>query len=476
MPTERRVAKNTLFLLGGQMAQALCTLALWLLIARLLSAEAIGRYSLAVSLSAIFTLVSKVGYENLAVREVARHRERAGAYLGDILTLKGALAVAGYILLAATVVAVGYPRGKGALILVVGAATFVFTLVAALEWCFQAFERMDYQGGLRVLRGLGNFGLGALALVVGGGILGVAVAQLVVMGLLFVLVFTLISRRFARPVWRLDWSAFASMTRQALPFGVGIVATVLLFNADTVMLSHLKGDVTTGLYNLAYRLVDGLKLLPIAFCSALYPALSHAFKNDREALTGLVVRAWYLMAISAVPVAVGTMLLADRLIVFFFGARYAAAGPVLALLVWAGALLFLFSVLSTTLAAIDRQATGAGLVLLGTGVNIALNLLFIPRWGAWGASLALVVALALVTALALLYIGRHLAISRWGSPVRYGSLAVATAVMALGLWSLRGANLALEVLAGAALYGLAIFATRGLRWADLQVLWRPVSG
>lgn len=476
MVTEKRVAKNTVFLLVGQVGQAVGTLLLWLIVARLLDPGAIGQYALAVSLSAIFANVCKVGYENLAIREVARNRGQAATYLGNILALKGGLAIVGFLLLAATVGLVGYPWDKGALILVVGATTFTLAMVAGLEWCFQAFERMEYQGGIRLVRSVVTLVLGAGVLLWSRDIIGLALVQLIVSCSAFGLIFTIIRRRFVRPVWRLDWPAFGAMTRQALPFGLGIFATVLLFNADTVMLSHLKGDAVTGLYNLAYRLVDALKILPIALASALYPPLSQAFLHDRESLTALVTKAWFLMMIAAVPVAVGTTLLAGRFIVLFFGARYAAAGPVLAMLVWAGAFMFLFSVLSITFSAIDRQPTGAGLVLVGTLINIGLNFFLIPRWGAWGASLALVIALVVMTAVGLLYLASHLAIPRWGSPERYVSMAFATAIMAASVWWLRGANLAVVTLAGAVIYTVTIIATRGLRWADLDVLRRPASG
>ena len=476
MATEKRVAKNTMFLLVGQAGQAVGTLVLWLIVARLLDPDAIGQYALAVSLAAIFANVCKVGYENLAIREVARNREQAATYLGDILTLKGGLAIVGFLLLAATVALVGYPGEKGALILVVGATTFTVAMIAGLEWCFQAFERMEYQGGLRLLRSVVTLVLGAGVLWWSRNILGLAVVQLGVSCVIFALVFTIIRRRFARPAWRLDWPAFGAMTRQALPFGIGIFGTVLLFNVDTIMLSHLKGDAVTGIYNLAYRLVDALKILPIALASALYPPLSQAFLHDRASLTALVTKAWFLMVIAALPVAVGTTLLADRFILLFYGGRYVAAGPVLAILVWAGALMFLFSVLSITLSAIDRQPTGAGLVFMGTLINIGLNFFLIPRWGAWGASLALVIAMVIMTTAGLVYLARHLAIPRWGSPERYASMAFATAIMAAGVWWLRGANLAVVTLAGVAIYTVTIVATRGLRWADLDVLRRPASG
>ena len=227
---------------------------------------------------------------------------------------------------------------------------------------------------------------------------------------------------------------------------------------------------------MAYRLVDTLKILPIAIASALYPPLSHAFLHDRDGLTALVTKAWYLMVIAALPIAVGTALLANRFIVLFFGARYAPAGPVLAMLIWAGALMFLFSVLGITFSAIDRQPTGAGIVFMGMLINIGLNIVFIPWWGAWGASLALVIAMAVMTTVGLVILARHLAIPRWGSPMRYFSMGLATVVMAAGVWSLRGANLAVVILVGAVIYTVTIVATRGLRWADLHVLRQPASG
>jgi hypothetical protein len=81
-----------------------------------------------------------------------------------------------------------------------------------------------------------------------------------------------------------------------------------------------------------------------------------------------------------------------------------------------------------------------------------------------------------MTTAGLVYLARHLAIPRWGSPERYASMAFATAIMAAGVWWLRDANLAVVTLTGVAIYTVTIVATRGLRWADLDVLRRPASG
>lgn len=50
MATEKRIAKNTMFLLVGQVGQALGILVLWLIVARLLDPDALGPYPLAVAL------------------------------------------------------------------------------------------------------------------------------------------------------------------------------------------------------------------------------------------------------------------------------------------------------------------------------------------------------------------------------------------------------------------------------------------
>jgi polysaccharide transporter, PST family len=90
----------------------------------------------------------------------------------------------------------------------------------------------------------------------------------------------------------------------------------------------------------------------------------------------------------AVAVAASFALLAKPIILALFGARYVEAAPVLAIHAWAGVLVSL-GVCGTL------WLTNAGYLtytmyqtVAGAVVNIALNLVMIPRFGAVGAALA----------------------------------------------------------------------------------------
>jgi len=75
-----------------------------------------------------------------------------------------------------------------------------------------------------------------------------------------------------------------------------------------------------------------------------------------------------------------------------FGASYSKAGPMLVVLIWAGLFINLGVARSSFLTAMNWTRVYFLTVLLGCIVNVALNLVLIPRYGGMGAAAASLVA------------------------------------------------------------------------------------
>jgi O-antigen/teichoic acid export membrane protein len=71
-----------------------------------------------------------------------------------------------------------------------------------------------------------------------------------------------------------------------------------------------------------------------------------------------------------------------------YGLRYAAAGPLLAVLIWSEGPVFFGVVMSNALVAKNLQNYLPLSTVIGAAVNVVLNLYLIPRWGAMGAAWA----------------------------------------------------------------------------------------
>ena len=85
---------------------------------------------------------------------------------------------------------------------------------------------------------------------------------------------------------------------------------------------------------------------------------------------------------------IGVTVLADIAIKILYGAEYAAAVNPLRLMIWSNAFYYLAAVRNVWILAEEKQRYLWIINLCGAIVNILINVLLIPVWGALGAALA----------------------------------------------------------------------------------------
>ena len=96
----------------------------------------------------------------------------------------------------------------------------------------------------------------------------------------------------------------------------------------------MQGDEVVGWYNAAYKLVLALAVISDAYYNSVFPVMSKFFVSSKESLKQTYEKSVKYMAILAVPIAVGTTLLADKIILLIFGAEYSHSIIALQILVW----------------------------------------------------------------------------------------------------------------------------------------------
>ena len=181
------------------------------------------------------------------------------------------------------------------------------------------------------------------------------------------------------------------------------------------------------------------------------------------------------MFILAVPIAVGTSLLADKAIMLIFDTGYSNSIIALQILIWAVAFVFISSGFARLLESLNKQII-VTIVAGGCAIlNVALNLVFIPKYSYIGASVATV--MTEFTALALLFL--------WSSKIGYGISGkkivdilakplVAAAVMGGLVFVLRDLTIWALVPLAALLYFIVLFIIRGIDGEDKMLLQQLV--
>lgn len=365
-------------------------------LSRHLGVEGFGGFNYLFAFLYFFLTLNDLGVNTIVLREVSKDPDRADRILGAMLSFRLALAVVLVSVGWAVVAVVGFPRDLRVsltlILLILPLHALRLPTVA-----FQAFLRFDYATLADVGFRLTSLALVLVAVAVNGGLIGVTSALLgaEVAGAGFALA---LSGRLVSVRPRYEPAYCAEVLRSALPLGLAVLLVAVTNRVDFLMLERLSGLDQVGLYGAAYKVTSLLERLPHLMMGTLYPVMARYVVQDRARLRAVYRKAVLGLAGLAVPVVALTTWLGPELLALWFGSGYREAAPGLRVLVWSTACLYVALTGGHLLVAIGWERVSLAAWIVGTALNVVLNMRWIPARGFVGAAEATAVAFAFVLA------------------------------------------------------------------------------
>lgn len=395
MQFARTILRNSAIGLAAQIAIKLLSFGFNILVIRQLGATEYGQYAAVTSFGSVFLFIADLGLAPYTVREVARLRDRPDgpqrirALFGNVLALRLLLALLSGFMVVTAGILTGRPELMVAAIALNALNVLVFAVQGSSDAILQGHERVDLTAGVQVVNQVVFVTLGALALWLGFGYFGLIVATMAGFVSMATISWRAVGRLGVRP-GRPTVALWGPLLRAALPFGVIGLTLGLSYRFDSVLLNIFWGDAPTGYYNAAYNLIFSLVTLSNVLNTALYPSLARQAAIAPESLPQLYERLLRYLLLAAVPIAVGGFLVAEPLVALLLGAEYAASAELLRVLIWVLPLMFCSEFLGYVVVIAGREAKVARAIVGSTVVNIAANLLLIPRFGPMAAAVVTV--------------------------------------------------------------------------------------
>jgi len=380
------ILRNSAFGIAAQIAIKVLSFGFSVLIVRNLGAQVFGQYAAVLAFGMTFAIISDLGLSPYTVRQVARWRnaadglEHANELYGNVLILRLALSFLATALLVTVAWLTGRPPLMIGAIALNAVSLFLYSIQGTSEAVLAGFERLDIAAGAKVLNQLVFVFVGAIVLWMGIGYYGLIVANLLGVALMMVACWRSVHTLGIQPrsVTIRSWPA---LLRAGLPFGVIGFALGLSYKFDTVLLNVYRSDLETGYYNAVYNLVFSAVVFSNAFNTALYPSLARQAISSPSTLPKIYERALrYLMVIS-LPIAVGMWVLADQLVPLLFKVAYLPAVPALQILTWVIPLMFASEFLGYIVVIAGKESRVAQAITISTAINVAANLVLVPRFG-----------------------------------------------------------------------------------------------
>lgn len=182
-----------------------------------------------------------------------------------------------------------------------------------------------------------------------------------------------------------------------------------IFNdIDILILGAFVSSGLLGIYAVAWSLSKFLTLFASAIATTVFPEISYLSKTKSDsAIAGLVEDALTYAGLITIPGLVGGVILAEH-ILWVYGSEFIQGATVLSLLILAILLYTYYKQLVSTLNGLDRPDIAFQVSLIFAGLNIALNIVFIPWYGIEGAAVASVLSVTVASLIAYRRLARIL--------------------------------------------------------------------
>jgi O-antigen/teichoic acid export membrane protein len=433
-----RIARNSAILIGQRLLLTLISVFVVGYIGTSVGPENFGKFILSLSFASLFAFVGNLGTRTIATGDMAADREHAREVFSRFMTVKiGLSLVAGLLIVAAAFVIPNAPDTRYLIVIAAFSQTMIMIYKAPFA-VFEAFQEMQYFVMVEMSARTLVIASVLYFLMNGAGITTVAwcyaggnVFEL------FLSYYLLRKKFFSIPPLSRSFRQQWLLLRRALPFAFMGIFTILINEFDKIMLSQMASETAVGIYGAAARIHHNFYLINDSIFTSMFPAIValHAAGNLAETRNKVAYLATVLMGVT-LPLAFGTMMISDDIIgLIYRGGQFADSAGVLSLLVWTIPLTALNATLYSVLYCEERHRqmvyTNFSMVLL----NVALNLILIPRYSFNGAAAASL--LTVFTRLALFWVLAGTTLIRRDFLGRTAALLACCAVMSAVVLLLR---------------------------------------
>jgi len=426
------------------------------------------------SLTIIISSVADLGLTQSSVRRAASEADFLQGPFRTVLPLRGLLNGVALLAMLAVGWLMGYRGQELGLLVVVGTALLLTQYTQFLRGIFQGQQQFSTDAVLSVLeKGLLMAAVGGLLLAGPLTLWGYLNTRLAVAIFTTLLLYGLMLRFFGRVPYRWQWTNIRSALRLSLPFALIYVLYGLNERVDMVMLERLSSAKEAGYYVSAYRWMDAAMMYAWTVLPLFFARFAHAQQQPGE-LNKLLGVGQRLVAVPLFFVVAFVLFRGEEV---FWQFKH-SSGPELERMAWCLKLLFVnvlanafFAIYSTVLTSIGHERAVSWTVAASVALNIGLNLLLMPQYGAIAGAANTLACVCFVSLTYLWLVHRRTTVSiPWGLLAR---LLLALGLLCGGWWMLRWTTYLdwlVETTIMAVVFGFIVLGTGLLRWREMSQL------
>lgn len=389
----QKVVGNTGWLLADKLIKAGGELTIGLWMARYLGPKDFGLLSYAIAFLGLFGAVAPMGLNKIVVRDLVQQPECHGQILGTALVIR---LISGIFLAAIAIGTIFYLKPgdeRVHWVVLMAAIALVLQTSDIISYWFQAQMRVHpdvfaRSTGYLLASGIKMSLILRQASVLAFGVLLWVEAAIRTSGLAFAYL------KSGQAIQHLQFSFKRAklLLSSSWPLVLSGIAVTIYMRIDQIMLGQMVGDEAVGIYSAAVRLSEAWYFMPVAIASSSLPMLLASKQIDSERYYRQLKNLFRTTIGATYCIVIPTSILAQPLMNLLLGQNYKSAGVVLSIHIWSGLFVSLGVVRELWMTAENLLIFSFITTASGALINMLLNYLLIPDYGAIGSAIATLVS------------------------------------------------------------------------------------
>jgi PST family polysaccharide transporter len=392
---QRDIVLNAAWLFGDKITRMVLGLFVGVWIARYLGPEQFGALQYAIAFVAIFAPLATLGLDGIVVRFLLQEPTERGELLGTAFLMRLCGGMIAVCVVFATVLIVRDGERSTHWLVGICALALIIQSVDIVDLWFQSQLQSRYSvvakgcafmslSFVKIMLIIYNAPLVAFAWAV--------LAEAVIGAICLVLAYRKMRVNPLR--WHGSSRRAKALLRDSWPLVLSGISVMIYMKIDLIMLGQMAGSSAVGIYSAASGMSEIWYFIPSVIVTSMFPMLLNDKSISASRYHEKLQHLFGVLVVIALAISVPTTFVATPLVVALFGQKFAAAGPVLAVHIWASVFVFLGVAqsawdLAENLLRLSMMRTIAGALL-----NVGLNLVLIPQFAALGAAIATVLSYA----------------------------------------------------------------------------------
>jgi PST family polysaccharide transporter len=365
-------------------------------VVRYLGPESFGLLSYSTAFVALFATFATLGLDGIVIRELVRKPDDSREILGSALVLRLIGSVCSFFICMGLFLLLRQSNVTAKMLVAIITAGMVFQAFDVIDFWFQSRMQSRYtviaKNSAFLVAAFIKIGLilaqASLVMFAWAAFLEVTLGA---MGMMFFYK----KSGFRIGEWHSTFNRCRHMLSDSWPMILSGISIAVYMKIDQIMLGDMAGNGAVGIYASATKLSEIWYMIPMIVVASVFPTIVHCKEQDEQLYYRRITRLFSLMAGISLLIAIPMSLCSSWVVTALYGNSYQAAGPVLAVHIWAS--LFVFYGVAQGPWDLTENLTRLAMVriVIGATVNILLNLWLIPLYGPIGAAVATVVSQAL---------------------------------------------------------------------------------